>query len=185
MRITSLKKSHIQEIIDLSDTAFGQGYLTIDYLKKYINSSKKSGFVTLSESNKLIGFILLESLSIKNFSNQVLEEKEWFNTYFQGYKNITLIHQIAVNSSFQKQGIATNLLNHFRNQTTVNLELICCFAWVKENFTPFKKILLKDGFLFIKKINNYWLKDSSSKKYNCSYCGAPPCKCSAEIFIKK
>lgn len=185
MIIASLKKSHIQEIIHLSDVAFGQGYLSIEYLNKYINSSKKIGLVALSENNKVLGFGLAESLSVKDLLNQILEEKNWCLNFFLGYKNITLINQIAVNFSFQNKGIANELISYIQNQTATKTELICCFAWVKENFTPIKKILLKNDFLFVRKINNYWLNDSINKNYKCSLCGSPPCTCSAEIFIKK
>src|SRR3990167_8018069 len=107
MIITVAKKSHIQEIIQLSDTAFGQGYLSIEYLNKYINSSKKIGLVALSENNNVLGFGLAELLSAKDLLNQVLEEKDWCYNFFITYKNITLINQIAVNFSFQNKGIAS------------------------------------------------------------------------------
>ncbi len=185
MIIASFKKSHIQEIIHLSDIAFGQGYLSIEYLNKYINSSKKIGLVALSENNVVIGFILAEFLTINDFLYVVLEEKEWLNDFFQNCKNITLIHQVAVAYPFQNNGIANKLMNQIQNQTSYSNDIICCFVWVKEDFNPLIKILLKNDFHLIKKINNYWLNDSIVKKYDCALCGSPPCKCSAEIFIKK
>ena len=185
MKISSLKKSHIQEIIDLSNAVFGQGYLSFEYLNNYVNAPKKIGLVALSENNKVVGFALAELLSIKKFSKQLLAEKDWCNNFFKDYKNISLLHQIAVNTSFQNIGIGTYLLNYIQNQTILKTAIICCFAWVKGNFTPIKKILLKNDFLLIKKIDNYWSDDSVKKKYSCAFCGSPPCSCSTEIFIKK
>ena len=181
MSINSLKASHIQDIILLSNNVFGYSFLTTTYVKQYIDSPKKKGFVAISNDEKVVGYILTDLLTPKELLNIILKEKEWFEYYFQDYKQIALIKQVAVDESFRNKGIASSLIHHVQTQISYLTEIICCLAWVKGNMIPLKNILVKNDFLLIRKICDYWFTDSINKQYDCSFCGSPPCRCSTEI----
>jgi hypothetical protein len=185
MQIFPIKESHIREITQISNNLFGKGFITSEYVKNHIDSHKKKGFVAITKDNKIAAYILIEFINQKKISQIILKEKDWFKYYFQDYVTLTLIKHIAVNYSFQNKGIATSLINHIQNKTICSSDIICCLAWVKKNKTSLKNVLIKNNFLFIRKINNYWFNDSINKKYYCSFCGFPPCKCSVEVHIKR
>jgi len=180
MQITSLQKNHIQEIILLSNQVFGENFLTKSYLLQYINSTNHVGYVLVTNKN-LIGYLLAETLNFKQFTDSILIEKEWFKEHFKDYNNINLIQQIAINKQYQKQGFANQLIK----ETTNHLSITCCLAWKKGKVVALKNTLLKNDFNYLRTIDNYWSKDSLVKKYNCVFCGQPPCNCSAEVYIKK
>lgn len=182
MKIISLQKKHIQEIIPLSEDAFGKGFLSKNYIKKYIESNNLIGFVSI-DNNKLTGYILVDILLNKQFTNEILEEKEWFKENFKEHKVISLIKQIVV--SKQNQGIASQLMRESLNQTKTRSKITCCLAWKKGNQVAIKNTLLSSGFDFQVIINNYWSKESIEKNYRCDFCGDPPCNCGAEVYTKK
>lgn len=184
MKIISLQKTHIQEIIPLSEDAFGKGFLSENYINKYIESDNYTGLVSI-DNNKLAGYILFNILLNKEFISEMNEGKEWFEENFKEHKVISLIKQIVVSKQHQNQGIASQLMKESLKQTNNLSSITCCLAWKKGNQVAIKNTLLSSGFDFQVIINNYWSKESIEKNYSCGFCGDPPCNCGAEVYTKK
>ena len=180
MEIKLLQDNHISEIALLCNDVFGKDFITKDYLFFHINSTSKVGIVAIKD-NKTIGFLLYEILLIDQLSEIVLKEKDWFVREFKPFSEIKLIKQVAVAKEYQKQGIANILINESLNQQDTS----CCLTWRKGDVTSMKNLLLNNGFNFKKTLTNYWKDESLRKNYSCAFCGKPPCKCSAEVYIKK
>ena len=185
MKITFLNKSHIKDILSLSDRILGKGYLTKKHLEEYLNSLNKKAFIVISKDNDPIGYLLFETLTNEEFIKEILHEKEWFKEYITDFTKIAIIKQIAISPAHQKKGVASNLLLYIENKLLNTHDVICCCAWSFSNNTPMKKILLNNQFILIKKLDNYWKKDSENNKYNCAVCGEPPCTCSAMFYLKR
>ena len=182
--ILTINNQHIDAIHQMCDIAFGDNYITRDYINQYSLSSHKKGFV-LIENQLLVGFILVSFHNAKEMQKEILHEKEWFTSECFHYNTIGIIQQVAIHPDFQRKGKAEQLLKHsitsFKNTT----DLFLCNAWVMKGKTPLRSALINNGFSLKKVINNYWKEDSLNKKYNCKVCGAPPCKCSAEVYLLK
>ena len=184
MKFLSLEESHVQKIIHLSDGVFGTSFLDKTYVKQYVDSRGKLGIVA-TDGESLMGYVLVDVLSHKEFMDEVLEEKKWFESMFKGHERISLIKQIAVNKQYQNKGIASQLITKSLIQANKLSKITCCLAWKKGNSTALRKVLVKNNYSYHLTINNYWEKDSIKKKYNCAFCGLPPCSCAAEVYIKK
>jgi GNAT superfamily N-acetyltransferase len=180
MKICSLQKNHISKLLILSDEVFGENFLTEGFLSKYLFSDYQVGLVAIDE-NKILGYLLFDNLSLNELKEVALEEGEWFYEKFTPYQSICLIKQIAVVKEHQKQGVANQL---FKECIKLS-EIACCLAWKKGDAVSLKNLLIKNSFDYEKTLYNYWYKDSLTKKYNCTYCGEPPCKCSAEVYFKR
>lgn len=184
MQITLLSKPYIQDILLLSNRVLGESYLTEDYIAEYTSLPNRTSLIAVS-NKKLIGYIFIDRLPKEEFINEILIEKEWFSSNLKNNSPILFIKQIAVDEKDQKKGIASALIKDGLNRVNNLTETACCIAWKQGKDVPLNNILLKNGFSYAKTINNYWNLDSVRKKYNCSFCGCPPCNCSAEVYIKK
>ncbi len=103
MLISPLQEVHFKELIVLSDHAFGKGFVSEDSLQQVINSSTALGLVS-TDNKKVVGYILIDSLPYKKFLNSILENRNWFQTTFKDYKNISMIRQVVVAEEYQKKG---------------------------------------------------------------------------------
>ena len=184
MKIIPLEENYIPEIILLSNNVFGKGFLTKDYIRKYIKRTDSIGYIS-TLNNNFTGYILINTYPLGKFFDEILKRKEWFLENLNGYNSISFIKQIAVLNEYQKQGIASDLINHALIESNKLSEITCCLAWKKNNEVALRKALIKNGFEYKVIINNYWSKDSIKKDYSCSSCGVPPCRCSTEVYIKK
>ncbi len=184
MEPEAFQKQHINAVLELSNIAIGQGYLTIASLNKYINSAKYIGFVVLRNGD-LVGFTLIDLLTPLEVKKTVLKDHEWFYTTLNSYDQIVFIKQTVVSSKYSNQGIGSQLVQHSTKILNAKKNIHLSTVWQKENSGSMPKVLMKNGFLLSKIILNYWKNDSLVKKYDCPICGRPPCKCATEVWIKK
>ena len=56
MIISELKKEHFTSIIDLSNNAFGEGFISTAYLTSYLSLTNNYCSVALTNNNQVIGF---------------------------------------------------------------------------------------------------------------------------------
>jgi len=173
----------IEDIFQLSNKALGENFLNRTYLKQYIDSSSKIGLIAI-ENNQFAGYILFDILSNQEFINEILSEKEWFSNELKNCNKVCLIKQVAVSKKHQKKGVASQLVNKVLTQTNTT-KITYCLGWKKGAHVAIKNSLLKNNFTFQRTIDNYWSKDSLNKKYNCGYCGNPPCECSVDVYLNK
>lgn len=180
MIITELKNEHISSIIDLSNEAFGDGFINTTYLTAYLSLPNNYCLVALNSNNNVIGFITAETTNYNNFATSFFEDKE-----LKKYNTISIIKQVVVDKVYQNQQIASLLLKKVLDILSDKSDIIVCIAWNNNNRIALKNILERNLFNAIKSIPNYWRADSLSNNYNCIRCGKPPCSCSAELYIKK
>ncbi len=180
MTISPLKDVHLKDVLQLSNEAFGVGYLSIDYLKSHLNSEKHIAFVVTTE-NSIAGFTLIDILTPNELKNYVLKGNNWFYNYFKEFNQIVIRKQTIVSKNHQNQGIGSFLIKEsivaFKN------DIILSLVWDKREKTYLRNILLRNNFSEIKTIYNYWGIDSVTKNYSCPQCGIPPCKCNVLVFM--
>lgn len=145
-------------IHDLTDECFGVGYA--NSLVSIFNNPKS--FVRIGEENgKKIGFSL---------------------TFIQN--NIGVLKSICITPEARRKGAGTRLTkDSFADLIKEDIDEIQVVAWRRAdtNLAPLE-IMMKQ-FPVSKSIvlEDYWLKDSQLKGYNCSVCGNP-CNCSAQLI---
>jgi len=181
MEIIPIHPQHISRLVQLSDQAFGSNYLNSNYFKTTINSPSDFGFVIKSKDG-IMGYIFSSIVTNQEINTHLLKGGNTIANQLKG--KTTIIKHVAINGNYQKQGLGQQLIEHTLNQLKNNCEQFICVSWKKGATTPMSQLLIKSKFSLLDTINNYWLEDSISKKFPCPICGNP-CKCSADIFIKK
>jgi ribosomal protein S18 acetylase RimI-like enzyme len=156
--------------------------LSESLLKRYFNNMY-SGVIPYSKievacnADDVLGFIAYDILYIDSYNPLHGKGTE----FIQGKISVLL-----VDSLFRFRGIGSRLLG----AACVNLIKSKCNIIV----FPIRKycrsdyiveLLNKFGFYAEDEIKEYWKYESLCKKYKCKVCGAPPCKCTAIMFIKK
>lgn len=179
--IIPLEETHIKEAYLLFNKEFGEDYLSISYLKKYIQSNNHLGYCMVFDK-KMVAIGLIDILSPTEMKEVILKEIEWFYNHTKNVKTVALIKQILVNPAFQNNGLGTELIQHFLSVFQKKADLIMSIAWKKRDSIPLKNLLLRNHFEAQKTIKNYWGEDSIEKEYNCAECGPPPCRCSAVVY---
>jgi hypothetical protein len=63
-------------------------------------------------------------------------------------------------------------------------KIIAATAWNSKRGIQAGSILTCKGFQKLFEVPNYWEKDSQDNGYSCPDCGAPPCHCTAVVYIR-
>lgn len=184
MLFLPFNEEHIDEVFKIAESTLGKRYLSKSYLNKFINSTKHLSFVVV-DNDKVIGYTSLILLSPIELKEKVLKENDWFYSMNKNYSTIGLRQQTIVHPDYTKKGLGYKLLDFSSNAVSSLSNVQISTVWAKKSEKSMQSLLLKCNFHYEKTINNYWSEDSLIKNYNCNICGAPPCKCSAEIYIKK
>lgn len=179
-----VEHNDINNIKKLVDVAFGLNYLSLQTITNHINSKDCYSFC-LSDNNVFVGFIFLKLHSATSINDCLLNEYEWFLTYFKGYKNIAIVEQIAIVNEYRGKKLSHQLLIKSLDFIEEKCDIVISVCWLKKELTPMARLLKRNNFYPIKTLSNYWKEDSLEKEYNCTICGSPPCKCSAEIYELK
>lgn len=179
MKIISLKKKHLQSVVEISNQALGIDYLTYSYFESFLTQNNKHGFV-VTDKQKVIAFITNVTCSSEDLKQYILSDSIQINT--EATDKVGIIKQLVVKEGYQQKGIATQLIKHYL--TNISASFYLYIAWKKEHFTPINQLMNKNGFNPILTIPKYWKKDSIEKNYNCPTCGNP-CICDAIIYTTK
>lgn len=165
----------IEQIVAISNICFGDQYLTKQHISKQFEWYKYN-YVAVIDAN-VVGFCFAQILS----ANDIYKIYGFSQNEKQ---NIALIKTIAVHPEYQRNKIASKLLNVIycelqQNESKHKLLYPC---WNEPVSTAFCNSLSHLGFKKLKQIDNFWYVDSLNNNYNCIKCGSPPCKCSLLLY---
>lgn len=108
-----------------------------------------------------------------------------FQRRINGEKNIGLVASAATASDFMGRGIGAELIGRcIEGLEEKGANVIAATAWCSRDGVQAGPILECKGFQKLLEIPNYWEKDSAANGYSCPTCGAPPCHCSAVLYIR-
>jgi len=173
---------NVKQVLDISDSVFGKGYMTDKEVIDYKNDSNAT-IITIERNNHLVGFSVIQILSKAQLNyvvfDDVPEEIKSFSKI--GYRKMT-----AVNPNLKSKGIGQKLFKMGQEWfTSKSVDVVLTVAWVNEETKIYRRFLEKHGFKPIKNYNEYWKEDSLARQYDCAVCGTPPCKCDGVLYAKK
>jgi len=184
MEIIPFKRKHFKQVLCIANSTLGNNYLTTNYLNQYLDSNTYLAFVIIKDI-EVIGFTALIIISPAQLKEKVLKDKDWFYHFFKKYSNIALRKQTIVHPNYIGRGYGSELVQRSSQAIEALCDVQLSTVWIKRNSNAMSNLLLKNGFERSKTISNYWQQDSLVNKYSCTECGAPPCTCSTEVYIKK
>lgn len=156
-------RSDITRIKNISNQCFGNNYLNISTINSAIESNS---LLVIKENGEVIGFCLF-SISNRDKADSYQSQ----------------IETLAVSKNYQNKGYGSILLNNtikiIRSQSIKN---IFYKGWLEGPNHFFIDKIKSLGFQKIKTIRNYWKKQSIEEGFICDLCGAPPCKCTLNLY---
>ena len=182
--INSLTENDFAEVLSIANDAFGDDYICKSTLFEYLSNDKGIGLVS-RVNGTIVGFSLSRICELHELSSLVLSASEWFDEQFAENTPVGVINSIAVHPNYQKKGVGSGLIEKSvekLSRVSKNLLSVC---WEHNNTVNLASILNRFGFDPIHKIEQYWYNDSILKDYSCKFCGRPPCRCNAVLYVKK
>lgn len=148
------EKKDIENLLSLSETAFGKGF----HEKKYFDKNDGECTVYTDKHLNILGYCMAIRTS-------------------KGMK----ISSVVVSEGQRGKGIATALIEDVLLEHPQ--EKVYIYAWRKGGVLLLQPVLNRLGFQMKEEKPKYWYRDSVERAYNCPECGNP-CYCSAVIYEK-
>jgi len=172
----------IEAIIKIVTNTLGNQYLTHAQINQYLENINFYCHKAII-NNEIVGFSLSRICRINDLKHNLLGNTDYLDDDEKLKEPILFRETTAIKKEFQRKGIGTKLIQYGIDIAKNKAHTIFRVAWQQKDITPIGKIIEKEGAKILKKIPNYWYEDSLKRKYQCQVCGAPPCKCSAIIYI--
>lgn len=180
--LTFLEKRHLPEILIICQQQLGFGFLEQPLLETYLNNDNKFCHVVLHD-DKVIGFSLMEISPPPIIAKKMKQAEQWFLDYFSSYPKVAYRSLTAVDRNFEGKGVASSLVKQGLSFLANKVEVVVCDAWKSER-THIGSILERNGCEALKEVPHFWTAESIQQNYECSFCGAPPCECTAVIYAR-
>jgi len=177
-----LEEAHIEAVMRVSIARFGTDFLSVAELRTYLDSATHFCQVFLQDG-EVLGFSLMEIGDCEQIAQRMKGQKDWFLRHFAAYSRLAYRSLTAVAKSSEGRGVASELVRAGLDFLSTRAEVVVCDAW-KSDHTHIGGVLERNGYSLIKEVPDYWADDSQTVGYNCTYCGAPPCRCTAVIYAK-
>lgn len=179
--VQEIAQNHIQQIVDIADQQFGEGFLTFNEAKQYLQEEHLIGHVVTDE-DVVLGFSLMQIGMVDEIFDQFQSIKEELKSNFNQHEKVAYRSLTAVTKSAEGKGVASQLVKAGISFLKNKVDLIICDAW-KSDHIHIGNILEKNGYQCYREIPNYWTVNSINESYECKVCGAPPCECVGVIYV--
>jgi diaminopimelate decarboxylase len=180
--LSFIKKKHLSSILKICEEQLGNGFLDPDLLASYLDHPSKYCQVVLLDQ-QVIGFSLMEISPRALIAQKMKQAEQWFLDYFLAYDNIGYRSLTAVSKEFEGKGVASFLVKQGLDFLSGKVDVVVCDAWKSEH-THIGSILERNGCQALKEVPHFWTTESVEQNYQCGFCGAPPCECSAVIYAR-
>lgn len=176
-----IQRKWIEDLVLLSDSALGNGYLTFNYFENVIKSSNYSGFC-IFYNDRIIAFLIYYRTTRK----EVLERLNDRDLHSKLDKRIVCLDTMVVADEFRNQGIGKMLIDLVITDYKKEAGFIM-YAWKQNSIINMKKIA--DNFLFsqIKEYQELWKKDCENNLFRCPVktVDFQTCLCSCVLYYRK
>jgi len=180
--LSFLEEKHLPTLLSICEQQLGLGFLERTLLETYLSTDNKFCHVVLQE-NQVVGFSLMEVSPRAQIAQNMRQAEEWFLNFFSAYDKIGYRSLTAVDQGFEGKGVASFLVEKGLEFLSTKVSVVVCDAW-KSKHTHIGSILERNGCEPLKEVPHFWTTESIQQNYQCSFCGAPPCECTAVIYAR-
>ncbi|MGB0404167.1 MAG: hypothetical protein ACPGEG_08730 [Salibacteraceae bacterium] len=179
-----MKPEPKKSILELSDNLFGKDYIDEAQLTIFLSDPNTKVITEVSDEGNLMGFSIVRKLDWQGLKSEFYEYPKQLEKHFNQDQIIGFRKSTGVSPQFQNQGLASKMTLEGNQWLEEKCDLLVSICWVKKGEPEFSKILRKDGFKELEKLQNVWYQESLDKNYQCGVCGQPPCNCEAIVYAK-
>ncbi len=179
-----LSNSDKSKILALADSSFGKNYLSINQLENILNDSNQ--FICIERLyDHIVGFCLVYVLPYYKITNHIFLKQNEIEPLFNLNENIAYRKMTVVDKNHRRKGIGKQLIQQSEKRCIEKVNKIYTTIWHSGEEQTMVHLLERSNYKKRLTKLNYWSKNSLEEGYDCRVCGAPPCTCSASIFVKE
>lgn len=178
LKIRPFKKEDLEAIRQFTDREIGAGYYTTKELQEIFEKSSKNGtmcsLLLENEFNEIMAVrISYPPNQWKHGKGKALRSEKWPHLLEQ----TAYFQSLFIANELQGQGWGGRLSQEsLYVLKEIGAKGVVCHSWKESPNDSSTRYLKKLGFELIEEHPEYW-KDVD---YNCTRCGKPPCKCTAQ-----
>jgi GNAT superfamily N-acetyltransferase len=166
--IIKIQPIDFASVLKIADAQLGKSYIT---RKDLVRFSELDQILLLKQDATIAGFITWEVQFPKN-TMSIINKKD---------KDQIFIKSIVTHSTFQKQGIGSQLVSHIIQK--YNEHHIALLGWKANGHCNIEKLCLSLGFSCTGEMKDIWKKECESGAFDCPEYDCE-CRCSALVFEK-
>ena len=181
VKIVPATKEVIPKLLSIAEKQLGDSYINENDLMP----SNGATFYAAVSNVGSVGFANCYITDTQSFLSRYPKIASHRIKSLESTEKIGVLASVAVDENFKGHGIGLKLMK-------------ACLNWLKEHesrailMTGWKSakgvhiggLAMRLAFEPLFEVEDYWLEDSVKNGYHCPECGAPPCHCSAVIYIK-
>ena len=180
--IDTMVSTDLADIQRIADCRLGPAYLSP---AKILHKEWEA--FSAYKGSRVVGFLCASLLPLAVFQQHYPSLSSVLERQGLLMDPIGIIHVVAVDQAYEKQGIGTALITHgfdaFFLIQNGPLTVVTA-AWADHQGAHIGGPLTHNQFRNIGDLPDYWRADSLARGYECPTCGKPPCRCTASIFIR-
>jgi len=177
--IKQITKAAMPSILRIAEKQLGDSYVN----ETSLFSNKMYGYYALV-CNKVVGFCAGRNIPTQNF----LDKHPAINGHLKSLgasETLGILTCIAVDEDYKVRGIGEALSKTCTEKLiSEGAKTLAATAWKSSKGIHIGGLLKRHGFEQVMEIPLFWHEDSLVHNYQCPECGAPPCKCSAVLYVK-
>lgn len=175
-----VKETDIYALKEMFDENFGQGYMSEEKMKYYINNDRELFYASRCEDGTLCGAVLFGEESAETLSSQTNIPMDNLLKMAAG-KKLLKCRTLCVASDCQKKSVGENLFSGAIEEIKQKgvYGLITSLLWEYGGKVPARKIHEDNGFRFLYRLKEPWY---SLEDYYCVYCKGR-CRCDGLQYV--
>jgi len=186
--ISAVEKSDVIRVLQIAEQQLGDAYID----ESHLETNNESIALCVRVQETAVGFVTARIVPASQFLAMVQESLVEDTATLRplqrrivGETNIGLVASSAVSPKFTGRGLGGEVIGRCIEELEQRgANVIVATAWMNRDGVRAGSILECRGFHKLLDIQNYWEKDSVKKGYSCPNCGAPPCHCTAVLYIR-
>jgi len=186
--ISPIEPADMIRVLDIAETQLGDAYIVESQLKE----SSRNVALCARVERTAVAFATARLVDTDWLLSRIQEciEKDSpvlhpLQRRLEGETRIGFVASAATSEKFKGRGLGAELIGRcIESIEERGVNVIVATAWLSRQGLQAGSILECRGFQKLLDLPNYWEKDSLKNGYSCPTCGAPPCHCSAVLYIR-
>lgn len=178
--ISTTRQKDVHAILTIANIQLGDGYIQACDLQR-----DRSVSLVARISEDVVGFCLGTIITKSELHAKLPQLKLQNMNAFNSEALFGLVNSIAVNAPSKKFGVGHELMERcIEELAELDARIVFMIGWRSSEGVNIRSLANRNGFSELLEMPNYWRDDSLAHQYQCPTCGAPPCNCSAVLFVK-
>lgn len=180
IHISTTRQKDVHAILTIANIQLGDGYIQPCDLQR-----DRSVSLVARISEDVVGFCLGTIITKSELHAKLPQLKLQNMNAFDSEAFFGLVNSIAVDAPSKKLGVGHELMERcIEELAELDARIVFMIGWRSSEGVNIRSLANRNGFSELLEIPNYWRDDSLAHQYQCPTCGAPPCNCSAVLFVK-